>query len=62
MADAFIRAQLEAMRYLDPGGYSKAVEEMRSMDRESYVARLREFAQEKGIDLDRMAMRYGIRL
>ena len=62
MTDTFIRAQLEAMRYLNPRGYDSAVSEMQSMDRESYIARLRELAKKKGVDLDRLASQYGIRL
>ena len=53
---------MEAMRALNPALLDAAVKEMQSMDRESYVARLRQMAGERGIDLDRMAMQYGIRL
>ena len=60
--DRGVRAQVEAMRALNPALLDAAVKEMQSMDRESYVARLRQMAGERGIDLDRMAKQYGIRL
>ena len=60
--DRGVRAQVEAMRAINPGQFDAVLKEMQSMDRESYVARLRQMAGEKGIDLDRMAMQYGIRL
>ena len=60
--DRGVRAQVEAMHALNPGQFEAVMKEMQSMDRESYVARLRQMACERGIDLDRMAMQYGIRL
>ena len=57
-----MRAQIEAMRFLNPGQYNAVMNAMQSMDRESYIAHLRQMASERGIDLDRMAARYGIRL
>lgn len=62
MTERGMRAQMEAWRYLYPDRYNSIVNELASMDRESCVAKLRQVAQEKGIDLDRMAAQYGVRL
>ena len=56
------QAQVEAMRLMRPELYGALLSEFQGKDRQACVARLREIAQEKGIDLDRMAMQYGIRL
>ena len=67
MASPFVgqqvyQAQVEAMRLVHPELYGALLSEFQGKDRQACVARLREIAQEKGIDLDRMAMQYGIRL
>ena len=45
-----------------PELYGALLSEFQGKDREACVARLREMADERGIDLDMMARRYGIRL
>ena len=62
MGQRGLQAGLEALRLLYPEQYGALLSEFQGKDREACVARLREMAQERGIDLDRMAMQYGIRL
>ena len=62
MGQRGLQASLEALRFMYPEQYGALLSEFQGKDRDACVARLREIAQEKGIDLDRMAMQYGIRL
>ena len=62
LGQGMCRAQIEAMRFMRPELYGALLSEFQGKDREACVARLREMADERGIDLDRMAMQYGIRL
>ena len=62
MGQRGLQASLEALRFMYPEQYGALLSEFQGKDRDACVARLREIAQEKGVDLDRMAMQYGIRL
>ena len=57
-----MRAQMEAWRFMYPDQYSSIMNELTSMDRESCVARLRQAAAERGIDLEKLASQYGVNL
>ena len=62
MGQRGLQASLEALRFMYPEQYGALLSEFQGKDRDACVARLREIAQEKGVDLDRMARQYGIRL
>lgn len=55
-------AQMEAWRFLYPREYNSIVSELSSFSRDECVARLRSIASEKGIDIDGLASRYGVKL
>ena len=57
-----LQAQMEAMKFMNPCQFKALVGEFEGKDRESCVARLREIANDRGIDLDKLASQYGIRL
>ena len=57
-----LQAQMEVMRFMNPWQFNALVGEFDGKDRESCVARLREIAQKRGIDLDKLAEQYGISL
>ena len=57
-----LQAQMEVMRFMNPCQFDALVGEFQGKDREACVARLREMARERGVDLDRMARQYGISL
>ena len=57
-----LQAQMEAMRFMNPWQFNALVGEFDGKDRESCVARLREMARDRGINLDKLAEQYGIRL
>ena len=53
---------MEVMKFMNPCQYQALVGEFEGEDRESCVARLREMAKDRRIDLDKLAEQYGIRL
>ena len=57
-----LQAQMEVMKFMNPWQFNALVGEFEGKDRESCVARLREMAKDRGIDLDKLAEQYGIRL
>ena len=57
-----LQAQMEVMKFMNPCQYQALMGEFEGKDRESCVARLREMAKDRGIDLDKLAEQYGIRL
>lgn len=57
-----MQAQLEALRFMYPEQYGALLSEFQGKDRSACVARLREMANDRGINLDKLASQYGIRL
>ena len=57
-----LQAQMEVMKFMNPCQYQALMGEFEGKDREACVARLREIARDKGVDLDKLASQYGISL